>query len=39
IKYITGSESKTTKKEIKDFAANWINWESYATFYLGRVLY
>ncbi|EJS71976.1 DNA-3-methyladenine glycosylase [Bacillus wiedmannii] len=39
IKYITGSESKPTKQEIKDFAANWTNWESYATFYLWRVLY
>ncbi|MEB9505310.1 DNA-3-methyladenine glycosidase II [Bacillus anthracis] len=39
IKYITGSKSKPTKQEIKDFAANWINWESYATFYLWRVLY
>ncbi|PIE96581.1 DNA-3-methyladenine glycosylase family protein [Bacillus fungorum] len=39
IKYITGSKSKPTKHEIKDFAANWTNWESYATFYLWRVLY
>ncbi|PEJ46976.1 DNA-3-methyladenine glycosylase [Bacillus wiedmannii] len=39
IKCITGSESKPTKHEIKDFAANWTNWESYATFYLWRVLY
>ncbi|MGE7886760.1 DNA-3-methyladenine glycosylase family protein [Bacillus cereus] len=39
IKCITGSESKPTKNEIKDFAANWTNWESYATFYLWRVLY
>ncbi|MED1508658.1 DNA-3-methyladenine glycosylase family protein [Bacillus proteolyticus] len=39
IKFITGSESKPTKNEIKDFAANWINWESYATFYLWRILY
>ncbi|MGH0431417.1 DNA-3-methyladenine glycosylase family protein [Bacillus hominis] len=39
IKFITGSENKPTKNEIKDFAANWINWESYATFYLWRVLY
>ncbi|MEB8647158.1 DNA-3-methyladenine glycosylase 2 family protein, partial [Bacillus cereus] len=27
------------KNEIKGFAANWANWESYATFYLWRVLY
>ncbi|HHT7189618.1 TPA: DNA-3-methyladenine glycosylase 2 [Bacillus cereus] len=39
IKCITDSKSKPTKAEIKDFAANWINWESYATFYLWRVLY
>jgi len=39
IKFITGSENKPTKNEIKDFAANWANWESYATFYLWRVLY
>ncbi|EJS71231.1 DNA-3-methyladenine glycosylase [Bacillus cereus] len=39
IKFITGSESKPTKHEIKDFAANWGNWDSYATFYLWRVLY
>ncbi|MBJ7929938.1 MULTISPECIES: DNA-3-methyladenine glycosylase 2 [Bacillus cereus group] len=39
IKFITGSENKPTKHEIKDFAANWTNWESYAAFYLWRVLY
>ncbi|MFJ8412582.1 DNA-3-methyladenine glycosylase family protein [Bacillus paramycoides] len=39
IKFITGSEKKPTKNEIKEFAANWIHWESYATFYLWRVLY
>ncbi|MDZ3956797.1 DNA-3-methyladenine glycosylase 2 [Bacillus thuringiensis] len=39
IKFITGSENKPTKNEIKGFAANWANWESYATFYLWRVLY
>ncbi len=39
IKCITGSKSKPTKHEIKDFAVNWINWESYATFYLWQVLY
>ncbi len=39
IKFITGSQNKPTKNEIKDFAANWTNWESYATFYLWRVLY
>ena len=39
IKFITGSEKKPTKNEIKEFASNWTNWESYATFYLWRVLY
>ncbi|GAB6414467.1 DNA-3-methyladenine glycosidase II [Bacillus luti] len=39
IKCITGSENKPAIHEIKDFAANWANWESYATFYLWRVLY
>ncbi|HFJ9438738.1 TPA: DNA-3-methyladenine glycosylase [Bacillus albus] len=39
IKYVTSSESKPTKQEIKDFATNWTNWESYATFYLWRLLY
>ena len=36
IKYLTGSESKPTKHEIKDFAVNWKNWESYATFTYGE---
>lgn len=39
IKFITGAEKKPTKNEIKEFASNWTNWESYATFYLWRVLY
>ncbi|HFK1529877.1 TPA: DNA-3-methyladenine glycosylase [Bacillus cereus] len=39
IKLLTGSETKPTKKEIKQYAATWTNWESYATFYLWRTLY
>ncbi|WP_433770109.1 DNA-3-methyladenine glycosylase family protein [Bacillus wiedmannii] len=39
IKFLTGSESKPTKHEIKDFAENWRHWEAYATFYLWRILY
>ncbi|MES5893049.1 DNA glycosylase [Bacillus cereus group sp. RP43] len=39
IKFITGSEKKPAKNEIKEFAANWTSWKSYATFYLWRVLY
>ncbi|PGC89445.1 DNA glycosylase [Bacillus toyonensis] len=39
IKLLTGSETKPTKKEIKEYATTWTNWESYATFYLWRTLY
>ncbi|MFP7332189.1 DNA-3-methyladenine glycosylase [Shouchella clausii] len=39
IKLLTGSETKPTKKEIKEYAAAWTNWETYATFYLWRTLY
>nr|WP_302474019.1 DNA-3-methyladenine glycosylase [Shouchella clausii] len=39
IKLLTGSETKPTKKEIKQYAASWTNWEAYATFYLWRTLY
>ncbi|KFN02162.1 DNA-3-methyladenine glycosylase [Bacillus clarus] len=39
IKFLTGAENKPTKNEIKEFASRWTNWESYATFYLWRVLY
>jgi DNA-3-methyladenine glycosylase II len=39
IKHLSGSERKPTKDEILRLSAKWTNWESYATFYLWRVLY
>lgn len=39
IKHVLGSELKPTKKEIMQYSANWNSWESYATFYLWRLLY
>lgn len=30
---------KPTKEEVKKLSAKWVNWESYATFYLWRLLY
>lgn len=39
IKLVLESEQKPTKDEIREYAAAWSNWESYATFYLWRLLY
>ncbi|MBD1379442.1 Ada metal-binding domain-containing protein [Metabacillus arenae] len=39
IKLVLGTENKPTKEEIKKLSLTWTNWESYATFYLWRVLY
>jgi DNA-3-methyladenine glycosylase II len=39
IKHLTGAERKPTKEEIIKLSSTWTNWESYATFYLWRVLY
>ncbi|MCP6682286.1 DNA-3-methyladenine glycosylase family protein [Bacillus nakamurai] len=39
IKTLAGMDRKPTKEEITKYAAPWRNWESYATFYLWRVLY
>lgn len=39
IKYVLGMDRKPTKAEILKLSANWLNWESYATFYLWRYLY
>jgi DNA-3-methyladenine glycosylase II len=39
IKLLLASENKPTKEEIKQLSANWTGWESYATFYLWRILY
>lgn len=39
IKALTGSSVKPTIKEIRQMAEGWKGWESYATFYLWRMLY
>lgn len=39
IKHLLGTEKKPTKEEILQLSSTWTNWESYATFYLWRVLY
>ena len=39
IKHLTGSEKKPTKEELLKLSSRWSNWQSYATFYLWRVLY
>jgi DNA-3-methyladenine glycosylase II len=39
IKYLTDAEQKPTKEELLKLSIMWTNWQSYATFYLWRVLY
>nr|WP_263326713.1 DNA-3-methyladenine glycosylase [Neobacillus sp. Marseille-Q6967] len=39
IKHLLALNRKPTKDEIRKLAENWAGWESYATFYLWRVLY
>lgn len=39
MKHILGRDSKPSKAEIRQLSAGWSGWESYATFYLWRVLY
>lgn len=39
IKALTGSEAKPAISEIRQMAEGWKGWESYATFYLWRILY
>ncbi|MGE8036334.1 DNA-3-methyladenine glycosylase family protein [Lysinibacillus sp. NPDC093692] len=39
IKILRNMERKPTKVEILELSLPWENWESYATFYLWRVLY
>lgn len=39
IKLLRNMDRKPTKDEIKEISLPWKNWESYATFYLWRVLY
>lgn len=38
IRFVTGADAKPAKAEIERLAAGWKDWESYATFYLWRVL-
>lgn len=39
IKYLTGAKDKPTKEELLKLSLTWANWQSYATFYLWRLLY
>ncbi|MCC3371604.1 DNA-3-methyladenine glycosylase [Cohnella sp. REN36] len=39
IQHLTGMARKPTPAEIRQLAAGWQGWESYATFYLWRFLY
>ena len=39
IKLLRNMDRKPTKDEIVELSCPWKNWESYATFYLWRVLY
>jgi DNA-3-methyladenine glycosylase II len=39
IKTLLNMDRKPTKDEILALSIPWANWESYATFYLWRVLY
>ncbi|WP_285765839.1 DNA-3-methyladenine glycosylase [Peribacillus sp. SI8-4] len=39
IKLVLNRESKPTKAEIQNWSEAWSDWESYATFYLWRMLY
>lgn len=39
IKLLQNMNRKPTKDEIMELSIPWKNWESYATFYLWRVLY
>jgi DNA-3-methyladenine glycosylase II len=39
IKYLLGTANKPTKEELLQLSSTWTNWESYATFYLWRLLY
>ncbi|AXF56695.1 DNA-3-methyladenine glycosylase family protein [Salicibibacter kimchii] len=38
-KLMLGYDEKPSKEEILQYAANWKGWETYATFYLWRMLY
>lgn len=39
IRHATGSDAKPSREEIMRLSAGWRGWESYATFYLWRLLY
>ncbi|MGG6313169.1 DNA-3-methyladenine glycosylase 2 [Paenibacillus macerans] len=39
VKHVLGMDRKPTPKELLAWAEGWKKWESYATFYLWRVLY
>ncbi|CAI6087617.1 DNA-3-methyladenine glycosylase 2 [Cohnella sp. JJ-181] len=39
IRHVTGSDAKPPREEILRLSAGWRGWESYATFYLWRLLY
>ncbi|WP_338130568.1 hypothetical protein [Cohnella ginsengisoli] len=39
IRHATGSDAKPSHEEILRLSAGWRGWESYATFYLWRLLY
>ncbi|MFC3799621.1 DNA-3-methyladenine glycosylase family protein [Cohnella sp. GCM10012308] len=39
IRHVTGSNAKPPREEILRLSAGWRGWESYATFYLWRLLY
>jgi DNA-3-methyladenine glycosylase II len=39
IKHLRGTENKPTLAEIRQLSSSWTGWESYATFYLWRILY
>ncbi|MGE7764949.1 DNA-3-methyladenine glycosylase family protein [Peribacillus sp. NPDC096540] len=39
MKLVLETEAKPTKEEILKLSGAWANWESYATFYLWRLLY
>ena len=39
VRLLTGMDRKPTREELRQLAAAWSGWESYATFYLWRTLY
>ncbi|UNK16421.1 DNA-3-methyladenine glycosylase [Paenibacillus sp. N3/727] len=39
VKHALGSELKPSRDELLKLTAGWVNWESYSTFYMWRLLY